>query len=263
MVGPASTDHNSLRLRPGAEAIVIKDLRGWNGGPGSTPSILSLGRITHHPSPSLNTASAQNSQSRGGCQEARTGDPARPAHSGGAPWAKAHTSLGHKGAPSFGHPALSGSPPPARLPPGCTLLTQESRQLLHPFHKAGLPAGAKWKTLQKHHPHHIGKCSKTSSCSPTSKISLPSGVSWTPPGAGQHNRGYSGLHGGIFTALAGPHSWGTRGRDLLKTFLKLLLLRLWWLGPNLKAPRVPYKCFLGGPLPKPLGRAGSWPLVSY
>ena len=160
MVGPASTDHDSLRLRPGAEAIVIKDLRGWNGGPGSTPSILSLGRITHHPSPSLNTASAQNSQSRGGCQEARTGDPARPAHSGGAPWAKAHTSLGHKGAPSFGHPALSGSPPPARLPPGCTLLTQESRQLLHPFHKAGLPAGAKWKTLQKHHPHHIGKCSR-------------------------------------------------------------------------------------------------------
>lgn len=116
MVGPASTDHDSLRLRPGAEAIVIKDLRGWNGGPGSTPSILSLGRITHHPSPSLNTASVQNSQSRGGCQEARTGDPARPAHSGGAPWAKAHTSLGHKGAPSFGHPALSGSPPPARLP---------------------------------------------------------------------------------------------------------------------------------------------------
>ena len=104
---------------------------------------------------------------------------------------------------------------------------------------------------------------ETSSCSPTSKISLPSGVSWTPPGAGQDNRGYSGLHGGIFTALAGPHSWGTRGRDLLKTFLKLLLLRLWWLGPNLKAPRVPYMCFLGGPLPKPLGRAGSWPLVSY
>ena len=129
------------------------------------------------------------------------------------------------------------------------------------------------KSLQKHHPHHIGKCSKNSSFSPTSKISIPSGVSWTPPGAGQDNRGYSGLHGGIFTALAGPHSWGSRGRDLHKTFLKLLLLRLWWLGPNLfgqalRPQGMPYKCLLlqealRGPLPKPLGRAGSWPLVSY
>ena len=84
---------------------------------------------------------------------------------------------------------------------------------------------------------------------PHLQTSLPSGVSWTLPGAGQDNRGYSGLHGGIFTALAGPHSWGTGGRDLRKTFLKLLLLRLWWLGPNLFGqafrPRgMPYKCLL-------------------
>lgn len=65
-----STDHDPLTMRSGAEAIVFKDPRGWNGGPGSAPSILGLGRITH-PSPCLNTTSAQNSQSRRGCQEAR------------------------------------------------------------------------------------------------------------------------------------------------------------------------------------------------
>ena len=114
-VGPASTDHDPLKLRPGAEVIVIKDARGWNGGPGSAPSILGLGRITH-PSPSLNTV-PKIARAGEGARRPGTGELARPAHSRGPLWAKAHTSLGHKGAPSLGHPALSGSPPPARLPP--------------------------------------------------------------------------------------------------------------------------------------------------
>lgn len=77
-----STDHDPLRLKSGAESAAIKDPGGWNGSLGSAPSITGLGRITH-PSPSLNTASAQNSKSRRGCQEAPGRDLARPAQSGG------------------------------------------------------------------------------------------------------------------------------------------------------------------------------------
>lgn len=76
------TDHDPLRLNSGSEPTAIKDPGGWTGGLGSTPSILGLGRITH-PSPSLNTASARNSQSRRGCQEAPGRDLGRPAHSRG------------------------------------------------------------------------------------------------------------------------------------------------------------------------------------
>lgn len=54
----------------------------------------------------------------------------------------------------------------------------------------------------------------------------PLSILQVPPAAGQDNGGYSGLHG-VFKALAGPLPWGTRGLDLGKTFLKLLLPRLW------------------------------------
>lgn len=144
-VPSVSTDHDLWRLRPGAEATVV---RGWNGGPGSAPSILGLGRITH-PSPCLSTARAQNSQSWRGCQEARGRGPGWARPQWRAHWAKLHTSLGHKGAPSPGHTALSGSPPSARLPPQLHVAHAEPRQLLHPVHKAGLPAGAKWKSLRR------------------------------------------------------------------------------------------------------------------
>lgn len=80
------------------------------------------------------------------------------------------------------------------------------------------------KSSQKHHTYQIGKCPKTSSCSPplgaaSLRILLHS------PAASQDNGGYSGLHV-VFRALTGPHPWGTKGLDLSKTFLILLLPRL-------------------------------------
>lgn len=128
--------------------------------------------------------------------------------------------------------ALSGSPPPTRLPPWLHVAHAESRQLLHPFHKAGLPARAKWKSLHKNTTRTLEGSAWRPPPAPHLQGLPPSGFSWISRAVGQDNGGYFGLHG-VFKALAGPHSWGTRGPDLCKAFLKLLLLILWWTCPNL------------------------------
>lgn len=128
--------HDPLRLKSGAESTGIKDPGGWNGSPGSIPSFHGLGRIPH-PSPSLNTASAQNSQSRRGCQEAPGRDLARPAHRR-AQWANEHTCLMHKGAPSLGNTALPGRPPPTRLPPLATRHSHRTQEEAATLPQGGL-----------------------------------------------------------------------------------------------------------------------------
>lgn len=138
----------------------------------------------------------------------------------GTQWANAHTTLAHKGAPSLRHTALPGSPPPTELPRQPARCSRRTRQC------SALPScrlscrSQMEKSSQKHQPYHIGK---TSSCS---RIGLPSASSTVPQLQAKTMGAILGCMG-VFKALAGPLPWGTRGLDLGKTFLKLLLPRLW------------------------------------
>lgn len=139
---------------------MIKDPGGCNACPGRAPSILGLGRITH-PTPSLNTARAQNSQSMRGCQEAQ----GRDCPQWRTQWANEHTFLEHLHwgtRPSLGVPHPPGTPLVAAR---CSRRTQAAAP---PFLQGGPSCASQMeKSLQKHHPYHIGKCSETS------RISFP------------------------------------------------------------------------------------------
>lgn len=145
------------------------------------------------------------------------------------PWrTKEHLHLGTW--PSLGVPHPTGSPLSSTLltqnPGSCSTLPTRRAFLQEPNGKvfAELPPLPYREAPEDLLPPHL-------------QDQPPSRSSWVPQPQAKTIGVILGCMG-VFKALAGPHPGGTKGLDLGKTFLKLLLPRLWWLVPYSLHPHL-------------------------
>lgn len=132
---------------------------------------------------------------------------------------------------SWAHGRLWESPT-HQAPPSAARCSRRAQAAAPPFPQGRPSCRSQMEKASQKQPYHIGKCLKTSSrSSPPGPASLRILLDLLSCRSRQWGLFWAAWR--VFKALAGPHSWGNKKPDLGKTFLKLLLLRLLWLPPNL------------------------------